>query len=114
MGETTTKALEREMLEETGLHASVGRLVWISENFFQRGRRPIHELAFYYLMTMPASCTGGPFDGIEGDHALHLDWYPVDRLDQINLVPPILKAGLQAIPDHIEQILPQKHLGKAQ
>ena len=105
--ETTRDALQRELVEETGLHVSVGRLVWVSENFFQRGRRPIHELAFYYLMTMPASCTGGPFEGIEGDDALHLDWYPLETLDQINLVPSFLKIRLRAIPDHIEQLLPE-------
>ena len=110
MLETTRDALVREILEETGLHTSVGRLVWVSENFFQRGRRPIHELAFYYLMTMPAACTGGPFDGIEGDFVLHLDWYPLDRLDQINLLPPFLKTGLRAIPDHIEQLLPESYV----
>jgi ADP-ribose pyrophosphatase YjhB (NUDIX family) len=106
MLETTRDALAREMLEETGLHAAVDRLVWVSENFFLRRRRPIHELAFYYLMTMPASCTSGPFEGIEGDFKLFLDWYPLERLDQINLVPPFLKTGLLALPEHIDHLLP--------
>ena len=106
MLETTQDALEREILEETGLHATVGRLVWVSENFFQRRSKTIHELAFYYLMTMPASCTGGPFEGVEGDFELHLDWYPLEMLDRINLVPSFLKTGLRAIPNHTEHLLP--------
>lgn len=55
-GETAEDAVQREVLEETGVPLEVDRLAFIHENFFTDSSSPslagkaCHELTFYYLM----------------------------------------------------------------
>ena len=51
--ETSRDALVREMREETGVEVEVGRLLWVMEYFFAYEGTPIHELGFYYVMSLP-------------------------------------------------------------
>ncbi|MFP4394846.1 MAG: NUDIX hydrolase, partial [Anaerolineales bacterium] len=53
MGEVASEALAREMQEELGIQVEVGRLLWITENFFTYAGYACHELALYFLMTLP-------------------------------------------------------------
>ncbi len=49
-GETTPSCLQREMREEFGIEVAVGRLLYIAEGLFRDGRKPKHEIVFYYWM----------------------------------------------------------------
>jgi ADP-ribose pyrophosphatase YjhB (NUDIX family) len=64
VGESSTQALRREMLEEVGAEVTVGRLLWVVENFFQHyplDQSPDtaisidhHEIGWYLEMEVPA------------------------------------------------------------
>ena len=43
MGETAESGLKRELREETGFDADVGRLLWVIENFYGQGSVRLHE-----------------------------------------------------------------------
>ena len=62
MGETSAETLAREMMEELGVEADVGRLLWVVENFFRYEERDWHELGFYYRMELPAIFPFHPTD----------------------------------------------------
>ncbi len=51
-GEDAVTAVAREMRDELGIAVTVGRLLWVVENFFASGGRPYHEIG---LMRDPAS-----------------------------------------------------------
>lgn len=46
MGEQSQDTLAREMVEELGVEAQVGRLLWVVENFFHYEGKDWHELGF--------------------------------------------------------------------
>ncbi|MBL9012481.1 MAG: NUDIX hydrolase [Alphaproteobacteria bacterium] len=97
-GETAAEALRREMHEETGFDVSVGRLLWIVENFFVWRGKPFHEILFYHLMDMPAAALAQPaFRGREGAIDLEFAWVDA-RAPGVNILPGFLRAALPALP----------------
>lgn len=97
LNETLAEGLVREMLEETGLAVTPGRVLWTVENFFTWRGNPVHEIAFYLAMTVEAD-TPPTFPGREGNELLEFAWQdPVDP--DLTLLPAFLKEGLQDIPD---------------
>ncbi|HLY30806.1 MAG TPA: NUDIX hydrolase [Ktedonobacterales bacterium] len=112
--ETSEETLIREMQEEIGLTVIIERLVWVVENFFTLDGQAYHELGLYYLMTLPAGApqldVTTPFAGLETKHVpdvveLIFQWFPLDALPSLRLYPFFLRAGLQALPDHITQVI---------
>jgi ADP-ribose pyrophosphatase YjhB (NUDIX family) len=100
--EDAAAALARELLEETGMRARVGRLLWVVENFFLYGGRECHEIGFYFVVSLPRAGSGddlAPFVGHEGDQPLRFRWQPVDRLGEIMLKPGFLGTALVSLPD---------------
>ena len=116
MMESAEDALKREMMEELGIHVSVQRLVWIVENFFEYDSRSYHEIAFYFLMTLPHGShlyekdklfTGDEHGvpGYEDGLKLFFQWYRLEELDDIVLYPLFLREKLTSIPESIEHIV---------
>lgn len=110
VGETAAEALRREMFEETHVGVTVGRLLWVIENFFNlypRDRSPgpsqtiaHHEIGLYLAMEIPESLAnmssfmGGELRGNNDEFALEFQWF--DRVDvvDVDVRPAMLKRLL--------------------
>ena len=108
--ELSPATLQREMREELDLAVSVERLVWIVENFYEYAGAPCHEVAFYYLMSLPANSpllsSDGPFTGHEDNGTpLCFRWHPIGQLADLPLYPTFLSQGLLALPDQITHVV---------
>ena len=108
--EPMTEALRREVREEIGADVEVVRLLWVMENFFHR-KKDIHELSFYFLMQIdpnsPLLKGDGPFYGVEHDHQLTFQWFPLDEilLSALPLYPATLASALTNLPEATEHIV---------
>ena len=107
MLEQSGKALKREMREEIASDVTVGRLVWIIENFYKPQGTSYHEIGMYYLMALSDNsivfksdehtCKDGPV-------TLRFRWFPLADIEQLEIRPAFLKEGLLHIPQHTEYI----------
>ena len=103
--ETSDRALRREMVEELGLEARIGRLVWVVENRFAYEGRRFDEIGFYYLVDLPEEM-GAPrndeFRAVEPH--LRFRWFSLKEISAIDLRPSFLREGLSALPNGIEHV----------
>ena len=104
-GEATGAALHRELHEELGVNAQVGRLLWVVESFFTLQGRRFHELGFYYRVTLPDSPGGRvPARGQsshrqDGSNLLTFRWFSLGDLGHgVRLLPPFLCEALAHPP----------------
>lgn len=113
VGETSSQALRREMLEEVGAEVTVGRILWVVENFFQH--YPLdqvldttisidhHEIGLYLEMELPAHFTsvssfgGRELVGTPDEFALEFRWFEQAGLGDFDVRPNTL-AELLARP----------------
>ncbi len=103
--ESSDVAVVREFREELGLDVRVGRLLWCAENFFAHEGERWHEIGFYWEVDLPLSFPRAG-SGVFHDHVVAQDrlvptewsWRPIDRLDEIELRPSFLVAGLRDLP----------------
>jgi 8-oxo-dGTP pyrophosphatase MutT (NUDIX family) len=109
MLETTHDTLLREMQEELQVDVQIERLLWVSEHFFTSHGKPRHEIAFYFLMTMPpefiARTRNAPFFCYEADITFVFRWLPLHRLPALNVMPRFLVEKLHALPQHTEHMM---------
>ena len=107
--EPAKETLRREMQEELHADVTVGRLLWIVENFFEFGGRDFHELGMYFLMTFPddspVSDTTKTFALQETHHKFVLLWHPLADLGSVPIYPSFLQTALQALPERTEHIV---------
>jgi|SRR5579859_107189 len=107
--ESARETLRREMQEELHVDATVGRLLWIVENFFKLDGRDFHELGMYFLMTFPEDApvndTSQTFALQEGSHASTLLWRSLDDLVTVPVYPSFLQAALRSLPEQTEHIV---------
>ena len=91
-GEPARESLAREMVEETGLTARVGRFLGAAEHRFVQKGEPHAEINLIFEMEV---------EGVEADRPVsareqHLDfrWAQLDRLDEARLEPATLRQRL--------------------
>jgi ADP-ribose pyrophosphatase YjhB (NUDIX family) len=107
-GEPAKAALGREVAEELGVEGQVGRLLWTSENFFKLNETLYHEIALYFLTTIPDDAhreLSGRFTGTEGETPYECAWYSLGSLGQIRLEPRFLVGKLNRLPDATEHVV---------
>ena len=100
MGETSETCIEREVLEEAGIHASTDYLAVVCENFFKGiggsvDGRDCHTVEFYYRMTVSdeeASCCKPTTDDGE-----KLVWVPVGEIESSKIKPNFIKEKINEI-----------------
>lgn len=104
MGEQSQDTLAREMVEELGAEVSVGRLLWVVENFFHYEGKDWHELGFYYLMELPDSF---PFDEEaivhrvqDGKNPLEFRWVKAttEALTALDIPPYFIASEIENLP----------------
>lgn len=109
MGEPAEEALYREIREEVGCEATIRRLLWVIDNHFVHRNRVVHELGLYFLIDLPddvPQTSGAPWTGAELDGGkLYFQWQPVDRLGELEMVPPCLVQRMQNLPEWPEYVL---------
>ncbi len=102
-GETSEEAVLREVYEETGKHLEIDRLMFVQERFYQAKKEKHHEVVFFYLMKNEDSeILQGTVTDQKNEH---LYWIPLERLEQITLVPPFLKKAVNRLPQGIKHIV---------
>lgn len=108
--EPSSETVIREMKEEMGIEASVERLAFVIENFFEYGGCDCHELGFYYLVK-PEGDKGRriyethSFEGREGEQKLHFKWFDVGELDGVAFYPSCLRSRLKDFSSAVEHIV---------
>lgn len=96
MGEKAEDCVRREMKEETGIDYETDHLAVVCENFFRGDGWVIdgmdcHCLEFYFVMK-----SRGITDIVSGSTAAdgsreELAWIPIDRIQEYNIKPTVLK-----------------------
>lgn len=105
IGETSAETLKREMVEEIGVEVTVGRLLWIVENFFRYEKRKWHELGFYYLMEIPEQFPFHPSDIVhrirDGKNDLEFKWVEAtaQALTALDIPPYFIADAIENLPE---------------
>jgi len=102
IGESSPNGLRREMREELGIDAEIGRLLWVVENFFRYENLSYHEVALYYLLAFPdhsmPMTTNSRFQGLEHDVSIEFQWFKLSELNRLQLYPCFLAQALKSLP----------------
>ncbi len=80
-GETGRQALKREILEEIGAEATVGRFIGVVENSFMQHGKPHSEINLVYEFDMDAESVCAKEGWIE------FEWRDLGGLAEANLLP---------------------------
>lgn len=83
------------------MEARVGSRLWVAESFFTLGDRRFHDLVLYYRVEVRPGCLRDrdrSYRRQDGGAELIFRWFPVDRLEEVNLVPAFLRRGLGSMP----------------
>ena len=99
-GENASDALRREVREELGEVATIGRLLITADNLFELDGRRMQEVSLYFLVELdqdsPILDADGMFEGAEPN--VVLEWIPVDELERANLKPEFLCEQIRDLP----------------
>ncbi len=100
LGETSNACIEREIYEETGIHACAEHLAVICENFFKGVGGTIdgfdcHTIEFYYYMKILdedlKSCKSRTDEGEQ------LVWLSLEEISSKNIKPTFIKENISNI-----------------
>ena len=104
--ESAGNALRREMREELNAPVTVGRLLWVVENFFPFEGRRYHELLLCFEMTCGDLASGlDDFESFEGDRPMLFRWCPLDTLEALPIRPAFLAPALRDLPKAPEHLV---------
>lgn len=100
MGETSETCIEREVLEEAGIHTCVDYLAVVCENFFKGIGGKIHgldchTLEFYYRMNV--SDEEVSFCKSTTDEGEELVWLPIEEIETSKIKPEFIKEKIYEI-----------------
>lgn len=107
LGEPMEEAVQREVLEETGIPYEVERLIFVHENFFKRDEETIidcHEITFYFLMKSRGTQKLNSHSTTEGIPE-RMCWLPIDKLDKYDVYPKFFIDKLKKLSPYPEHII---------
>ena len=106
-GENAMQALAREVREELGEDATIGRLALVTDNLFELDGSRYQEMALYFLIEFapgsPVLDRDGSFEGSEPGTVFQ--WIPLDAVEQANLFPTLLQPRVKAMPKNTEYVV---------
>ncbi len=116
--EFSKDAIIREIIEELGTKPIVKNLLWVSEHMFHSKEYKLdtHGLVFYYLIEFPkdseiynkSSWSVDVEEFEDGKHSIskHIfQWFKIDELHTVNLVPKFLPEYLQNLTENTRHIV---------
>lgn len=112
-GESTADAVLRESLEEIKIGLEIERLAFIHENifFWEAMQRPLHEIAFFYLMKPERSLRETVLEPVSetyGEVSFH--WIELDSLSDVDVFPEFFKTELKNMPETVCHIITKDDL----
>jgi len=102
MNESTGDAIRREMMEELGVSIRVERLAFVCEDFYEYDGKEMHEMGFYYVISLPGGHSfynEREFKGVEQDGKLTFRWFPIQETEQMEIYPVFLRKELVNLRD---------------
>ena len=90
--ETARQALAREMEEELGRDAEVGRFLGCCEHAFMQKGEPHAEINLVFELSIPGLVPGGVVTAAE--EWIGFRWHPLNALREANLEPAPLRDAL--------------------
>lgn len=87
-GEQAEDALRRELKEELGVKAKIGKLIGVTENSFMQKGRHHHELNLVFMVTIPS----GKVSSVEKKLESH--WEDTKKFSRVYFIPPNFKRAL--------------------
>lgn len=97
-GESARETLVRELREELGVEARVGRLLWMVEHFFETPSRRWHQLGWYFEAELPEDCDAvrrETWEDEQPEGRVVFRWVPVTDLARFVHLPGFLAAALR-------------------
>lgn len=97
MNESTGDAIRREMMEELGVSIRVERLAFVCEDFYEYDGKEMHEMGFYYVISLPGGHSfynEREFKGVEQDGKLTFRWFPIQETEQMEIYPVFCEKNL--------------------
>lgn len=99
LGETTETAVIREMNEEVNSQFDIKDYLGVVENYFINKRnKKMHEISFYYLLSMRGEIDTKDFTVMENDKGrtvkLDFKWISLSEINNYDIRPVFLKEVL--------------------
>lgn len=106
IGESSEETIKREVQEELGKDIEIIECIGTIENFFESKDSKYHEILFVHKIEFENDedkTIEYALDNKEGKDYLHYEWLELDKLDNYNLVPSVIKQIVKKnkFPIHI-------------
>lgn len=110
VNEASTDALKRELYEELGIDAQIGRLLWVTEDFFieDTHHERYHHLSFYYLVnteTLPQKVLAHDFLHAAPEGLLHFYWKSFDEMQNLYFYPEFMRPEIRNLPQTTRHLI---------
>jgi ADP-ribose pyrophosphatase YjhB (NUDIX family)/RimJ/RimL family protein N-acetyltransferase len=85
--EMAAEACVREYREELGLEMEARSLALVHENVYRQRGRMMREYGFYFRVAAREEMPPAPFSVESQESQLKFQWWPLERLDELEFVP---------------------------
>lgn len=108
--EKSQDTVVREIEEELAIkNAKVERLLYLNELFFNFKGTDVHQVAFYYLVTLPEDAyiigKEGIWDGVEEDKDIIYTWLELSNIENELVQPLFLNQELKNITTTVKHLI---------
>lgn len=98
IGENSEDTVKREIMEETGKEVETIGYISTIENFFEMQGKKYHEIMFIHkveFINQQDKQIQETIKNIEGKDYLQYEWLDIEKIDQYNILPKIIKEILK-------------------